>query len=374
MTSNQNNYEVLIAGAGPSGCASAIILASEGYRVAIVDEIKPGFKIGESLPSAAIRLLKRIGINELSEILNTSQYHSCAANVSAWGSEKWEYMDALKNPEGGGWHLVRESFDDALRKMALKKGVTFFKGKIGRVKENQSEACKYQIKFKDQDESLPDSLGSNWLIDATGRSSVIIKQMGIDRKSHFDQLAAICWLRPNPNDKDQTTRIKSIEAGWLYSAQLPDGCRVLAFYGLPDQVAEMIRKPSLFFKVINETDIISNNIFEKDLAVPLQATKAGLSKADSAIGKNWLAVGDAALALDPLSSQGMFFALYSGIRGAETIIKSGLPANDINYLNTQYQDKIDRVFHANQKSRQYHYTSELRFTKKNFWARWFREA
>ncbi len=40
-----------------------------------------------------------------------------------------------------------------------------------------------------------------------------------------------------------------------------------------------------------------------------------------------MAVGDAALALDLISSQGIFFSLYSGIRGAETIaaiVKDGL--------------------------------------------------
>ena len=108
-----------------------------------------------------------------------------------------------------------------------------------------------------------------------------------------------------------------------------------------------------------------------NFASSLQATKAGLSKANQVIGSNWLAVGDAALALDPLSSQGMFFALYSGIRGAETILKSKNTNQDFNQLLIAYQNKIDQVFEANQISRRYYYTSETRFISHPFWNRWF---
>jgi len=35
----------------------------------------------------------------------------------------------------------------------------------------------------------------------------------------------------------------------------------------------------------------------------------------TATGEGWLAAGDAALSLDPLSSQGLFKALYTGLAG-----------------------------------------------------------
>ncbi len=287
MINNLNNYEVLIAGAGPSGCASAIILASEGVKVAIIDEVNPGFKIGESLPSAAIRLLGRIGINGLNQILSPEEYSYCAANVSAWGSEEWEYMDALKNPEGGGWHLVRESFDKALRKLALEKGVDFFEGKASKIKRVETNTIQYRVSFREQKKSMPAYLNSEWLIDATGRPSALLKQLNIERKTYQDQLAAVCWLKPMQDDEDHTTRIKSIANGWVYSAQLPDGNRVLVQYGLPDSVAELVRDPSLLIKSINSTDILNYKVQVSDLATPVKATKAGLSKAEFAIGENW---------------------------------------------------------------------------------------
>lgn len=371
MTDRSIRYHVVIAGAGPAGCASAIVLANAGLKVALIDEAPEGFKVGESLPSAAIRLLRRLGINHLSDLLDNTKFSLCTANVSAWGSNNWTYTDALQNPEGGGWHLVRESFDESLRQKALMAGAVLYDGKAGKIKTNLSEEFRYCTYFKKRKPSLPEFLESDWLIDATGRPSVILKQFGIEKTYYHDQLAAVCWLKPQTDGKDHTTRIKSVKNGWLYSALLPDQNRVLAFYGLSQDVAEMIRKPESFFETVNATDILGYPINIDNLAVALQATKAGLSKVSRAIGDHWLAIGDAALALDPLSSQGMFFSLYSGIRGAETILQIMEMSATSENIAFQYQQKVDQVFEANQKSRKYYYTSELRYTDHPFWSRWF---
>src|SRR5207245_744542 len=44
---------------------------------------------------------------------------------------------------------------------------------------------------------------------------------------------------------------------------------------------------------------------------------ANSSRLDRLAGKNWLAVGDAAMAFDPLSSQGVYNALMSGLLAAQ---------------------------------------------------------
>ncbi|MEL6561424.1 MAG: NAD(P)/FAD-dependent oxidoreductase [Bacteroidota bacterium] len=371
MTDKLIRYDVLIAGAGPAGCASAIVLANAGLKVALLDEVSEGFKVGESLPSAAIRLLRRLGINHLNDLLDNKQFSRCTANASAWGNNNWTFTDALQNPEGGGWHLVRESFDKSLRQKALMAGAVLYNGKAGKIKTNPLEKFRYRTYFKSKKSSLPEYLESNWLIDATGRPSVVLKQLGIERTHYHDQLAAVCWLKPKTDEKDHTTRIKSVNNGWLYSALLPDQHRVLAFYGLSTDVADMIRNPENFFETVNATDILEYPINIENLAVGLQATKAGLSKAMEVVGDHWLAVGDAALALDPLSSQGMFFSLYSGIRGAETILQLIKSDHSSENIASQYQKKVDEVFNANQKSRKYYYTSELRYTDNPFWNRWF---
>ncbi len=64
-----------------------------------------------------------------------------------------------------------------------------------------------------------------------------------------------------------------------------------------------------------------------------------------------MAVGDAALALDPISSQEIFFSLYSGIHGAETI--AAIVKDGLQNAHVLYRKKIENVFLANQKSRRH---------------------
>ena len=60
---------------------------------------------------------------------------------------------------------------------------------------------------------------------------------------------------------------------------------------------------------------------------------------EAASGPGWLAVGDAALACDPLSSQGLFNALYSALMAANALRRA--LAGDTDAL-TDYQRIIAR--------------------------------
>jgi hypothetical protein len=70
---------------------------------------------------------------------------------------------------------------------------------------------------------------------------------------------------------------------------------------------------------------------------------------ENAWGENWLAVGDAALAFDPISSQGMFSALYTGLRAAQTILglaPVGQYADRLRSIRQAYLANVTRVYQA----------------------------
>src|SRR4029434_4989904 len=56
-----------------------------------------------------------------------------------------------------------------------------------------------------------------------------------------------------------------------------------------------------------------------DLQAAPRVVAANSSRLDSVSGHGWLAVGDAAMAFDPLSSQGLMHALASGMRAGEAL-------------------------------------------------------
>jgi len=90
------------------------------------------------------------------------------------------------------------------------------------------------------------------------------------------------------------------------------------------------------------------------------------SQMDRIAGKNWLAVGDAAAAFDPLSSQGIQSALTSGLRAAQSVER---------YLNgdrvalPSYASWVNKNFAEYLLIRNRFYRRELRWPRSLFWQR-----
>ena len=83
-------------------------------------------------------------------------------------------------------------------------------------------------------------------------------------------------------------------------------------------------------------------------------------------GEGWLAVGDSALAFDPLSSQGLFNALYTGLTGGRAMAarlagdKAAVPG---------YASRLNEIWAAYEHHRRLYYGQERRWPEAPFWAR-----
>jgi flavin-dependent dehydrogenase len=83
-------------------------------------------------------------------------------------------------------------------------------------------------------------------------------------------------------------------------------------------------------------------------------------------GEGWLAAGDAALSFDPLSSQGLFHALYSGLASAEAAHR--VLSGDISGFN-DYANKLSEIDRVYRNSVSACYALEARWPHEEFWHR-----
>lgn len=364
---NTTEFDVIVAGAGPSGCAAAIALRLAGLTVCLVDRPYNGRrKIGESIPGASVRLLNRLGINGIESLLDSKDYKRCLANISSWGTDTWEFQSGLKNPEGGGYHINRVAFDNALRDKAISVGVVIYEDMISSVGSlsNTGLTIGLNVEFKRTDNA---PLKTKWIVDATGRKAAISRMFGVKRTRLDSQMAAIKWIKASSfTNDDHATRIKSVAYGWWYTSLLPDNSRVIGFQGLPKDVSRMHKDASLFFNRFNDSGILSHLVTQESI-LEESAYEAGVAKPDSIIADRLLCVGDAALSFDPLSSQGILFALYSGIKGAEAIGKNLTEMNTANQSLNDYEAIVDKVFSENQKHLRYFYMNEFRYKSEPYW-------
>ena len=93
---------------------------------------------------------------------------------------------------------------------------------------------------------------------------------------------------------------------------------------------------------------------------------ANSSRLDRSANGNWLAIGDAAMAFDPLSGQGVYKALQSALRAAEAIDQH-LAGNTSALPN--YSVAVDQDFDRYLSTRRMFYSREQRWPRSTFWKR-----
>lgn len=333
------SFDVAVIGGGPAGSIAAYVLARMGRRVIVLNPTRgPARKIGESLPAAARPVLQHLG---LLDVVEQGGHLISYGNHSAWGSSDLNNNDFIADPNGLGWHLDRARFDRDLEKAARGAGVVW--------SHTTLEQSKMDAKF--------------W-IDATGRRAVVARKLGAKRQRDDNLMAVYTWLRLDSGDSDTRALVESCAEGWWYTARLPDHTRVLVFHTDQAHVADYLREPRLFDEALSKTVHIRCAVERSTRLTGLQATEAAGARLDRFAGPSWIACGDSALSFDPLSSQGLFNAIYTGMRAGETAHK---------YLNgdksalSVYSNRLEQIRAAYLAHRTTYYAAEQRWLQAPFW-------
>jgi len=352
--------EVLVVGGGPAGAATALALARAGCACALVEsQTTPKWKIGETMAPESRQLLQRLGVEPA---LASAGHLPSPGICSAWGSDEAVENDFIFNPHGGAWQLDRPRFEAMLLASAASAGARVWPGV--RYQEVRRSAGGWEVT------TAGATFRARWLVDATGRPSVVARQLGASRP-FFDKLIAIYVLVPSAlnGSADARTWIESCSDGWWYSALTPGGSRLISFQTDADLFqAQPARTNTWFWERVNGTrhlrELLSYSHELRDLVPRL--TSAQSSRLEPCSGDGWVAVGDAAQSYDPLSGQGLFHALFTGEAAATALCRarSGETAALADYaaLSRSLWDRF--ISH-----RRATYALERRWLQSPFWSR-----
>ncbi|UPT92449.1 NAD(P)/FAD-dependent oxidoreductase (plasmid) [Bradyrhizobium barranii subsp. apii] len=303
--------DVVIVGAGPAGSTAALNLAPT-RRVVMIErlpQIPP--RIGESLVPAARRLFTDMGLWPSFE---AEPHVPCYGNRSVWGSNEPVESDFMRGPDGHGWHLDRGRFDAWLRVVAIGRGARLLAP--AQMEDIERSEGTWRLSLATATGKV--GLTARFLIDAGGRAAPLARRLGARRRRH-DRL--VCgWIHGGSFGSNGMTFIEAVEDGWWYTAPLPNDRRVLAFHtdanlasaGIARDREAMLRHAT---SATHLSELLSSVKFTPD-------ERSGFTAAHGAhltpcAGEGWLATGDAAINFDPLSSLGLFNALYTGLAAAE---------------------------------------------------------
>jgi flavin-dependent dehydrogenase len=292
MAVSADLFDVLVVGAGPAGSTAARLLARGGASVLLVDPLRLRHCRLELVAPRALSTFEDLDLGHI--FLDGRFSHPCLGIRKNWGRSGIHIDEFLRYPGGRGYVLDRARFDAELLKMARDEGVCFTLGTVTAVRV-EGGSVRADISF----EGTTTGVRATLVVDATGRPASIARRLGTTRTVHEHLLASLNDL---PEDKacepNQWLNVRGLSQGWRYNLLGPHGVR---------QSWSVQRGKASFNRPSTR-----HNCYD--------ASSACL---DTCAGPHWLAIGDAAAAYDPISSQGLASALASALAASELALSGG---------------------------------------------------
>lgn len=375
---SDRQVEVAIIGGGTAGSALALLLAQAGVAVTVIEaEVASEFKAGEGLPPSAKRVLQRLGVWE--RFLANGHLPS-HGNRSVWGADQAVDADFLYNRDGCGWHVDRLVFDRMLAEAAVEAGATRLEPSM--VTDWQATPDGGWCLQVTSSAGEVQTLNASFVVDATGRKSWWARQQGVERlyADHLCALVGVMTCAEHSDyseslelkeklDQDSFTMIEATEHGWWYTALLPEQQRVVAFLSdgdLPETKAA--RTSSHWVATLEQTRHIAPLLHDRGYLLTGEPVMlaANSSRLQRVTGASWLAIGDAAAAYDPLSSQGILMAIACSLESAPRIVRhfqgeESALAEYAGFIDRTFQDYLFKLIH--------YYDMESRWVDTPFWSR-----
>lgn len=334
---------ILVLGGGPAGGAVALGLAKLGFTVAVVATPRP-FRAMEGVSERVVEGLRNVGFRYALEALPAPTPRMAS----------WSGTVATANTE----RLVdREQLDAGILQDLQAAGIRVITGRVSKVEEHNHG---FDVYLKGQSESLT----TPFLVEARGRSA---PSSSLPRKRGPETVSLLQYWQGAPIAP--CSAAVSFTEGWAWMAAGADGTRYLQLTF--DVASKTLPEKSLLVAHCNQIllSLPQAQHFTQG-AEPTGELHARTSTpilCEQAVGERWIRVGDAAMAVDPLSGNGIFQSLSSALQ-APAVINTLINKPENAALAQQfYQQRVDHLFHRFARIGRDFYALEAQWPTQPFW-------
>ena len=316
--------DVAVIGGGPAGATAAILLAERGHRVVLLEkESHPRFHIGESLLPANVPLFERLGVRREIEAMGMEKWG--AEFVSPWHdrSATYRFADALDKSMPFSFQVRRSEFDEILFRRAARAGAEAIEN--GRVREvDLGERDRLPVVRAAGADGVAREWRTRFVIDATGRDTLLANRLGIKRRNAKHNSAAMYahfrGARRLEGRDAGNISIFWFEHGWFWFIPLRDGATSVGAVVWPYYMKSRTKPlPEFFADTIAACAPLAQRLAGAETASSVEATGNYSYASDRCQGENFVMLGDAFAFIDPVFSSGVWLAMNSAVAGAEVV-------------------------------------------------------
>lgn len=347
MTAPANFSErMLVLGGGPAGAAVAIGLVRLGYGVTLITEPRP-FAAVEGISERVVEGLRQAGFTQALELLPEP-------------TPRWVTWSGLTSAANSERLIDRVAFDRALLTDLETSGVKVIQGHVQKL---EKVGTTYQV-------NVTNGVGVNrysadFLIEARGRRA---PASGLDRKLGSETVSML--LRCSGSASTRGSAVESFREGWAWMANTGSGDRYLqltmdvAHTELP---AKALLKNFILERLKRLTQSTPFLHGVDSVALPYARISTPSCVLDP-VGDDWIRVGDAAMAVDPLSGNGIFQALSSALQ-APAVINTLLHRPQDRDLAKQFHcQRVLDLFNRFARMGRDFYGMEQQWSNEPFWS------
>ena len=339
-------YDVAIIGGGPAGSTAATLLAKAGRRVIVFEREKfPRFHIGESLLPFSVGTFDRLGVREKLDANFLPKYGGEIMAACGTKAIKFYFKDGFRSERDRAYQVTRSEFDKVLLDHSRENGAEVREETEVTKLEFADDRVKIDIETADGSKS---SIDARYLLDCSGRQTILGSLFNLKKTyQHLQKFSVFAHYenidRLPGKDATLIRMVRGLDR-WFWMIPLTETRTSIGV--VMDTAAFRATRlaPEVALeRFIAEQPLMAERMKNAMRVSPVYSTGDFSYRNTRLHGGRWLLAGDAAGFIDPVFSSGVFLAIMSAEKAADTLSEVLNNESQRHRLFRKYSRTVNRI-------------------------------